>query len=104
MKQPSEMSNAELNLAIALMLDDTGSFKKAWGAKGHDRYWVAECLPRYCTNIADIFPIMIELGICFNWTIDDKAQAHVGLTFRATNKDPIRSICECVLLVLREKE
>ena len=115
MKPPHEMSDAEINLEIAELYypkyrccthGDSDVILNASFRSCKDRNNTVG-LVNYTNNIADIFPIMVELGVAIlpnkieggYWTafVTDAAVKNV------TNKDPIRAICECVLLVLRSK-
>ena len=117
MKQPSEMNNAELNLAIAVLRypealkigeNSDGSIvirgKRDIGMYGNSLYSEVD----YTNNIADIFPIMIELEVsllsCFDEWMGTVGNFSTPRYKHPFSKDPIRAICECVLLVLREKE
>lgn len=114
MKQPHEMTDAELNLEIAETQYPTDN---GWHIDREELANSGVLFARYrgtiiykqidyTNNIANIFPILIELEIDLYRYFDSKKLAWGARSrqlIETVSENPIRAICECVVLVLRRK-
>jgi len=95
------MTNPEIDLAIELLVNP--EFQHAWDKKGHDRYWVAECLPRYTRSWGMLMPLIIEHEISLVYNFSDGNWDGIG-DLNTSNHNPQRALAECLLLVLQSKK